>query len=314
MKTSRFIASAALLIACASAQTAPNVAGDWTGTLDANGTLLRVIVHLKGDAKQLTGAVDSLDQGAMGIPIETGKVEGSTLHFDVGTLNGSYEGKLNDGATEVVGNWSQGDNKLPLTLKRAAAAAPADAAALPAVKPLSAADRDFLIGYMEKTRAAFLASIAGVTPAEWTFKADPTRWSIGECAEHIIASEKLIFGLSVGILKNPVDPNHTPSTREQDERLIAMITDRSHKAQAPEPLKPHGTLPSPTEAATQFNAARDHTIEYVRTTQEDLRAHTGATPISKTTEAYAALLLLTAHSSRHTAQILEVKASDGYPK
>src|SRR3979490_2690684 len=111
MKTLRFLASAALLIACAAAQTAPNVAGDWTGTLDANGTLLRVIVHLKGDAKQLTGAVDSLDQGAMGIPIETGKVEGSTLHFDVGTLNGSYEGKLNDGATEVVGNWSQGDNK-----------------------------------------------------------------------------------------------------------------------------------------------------------------------------------------------------------
>jgi len=79
-------------------------------------------------------------------------------------------------------------------------------------------------------------------------------------------------------------------------------------------LKPHGTLPSPTEAATQFNAARDHTIEFVRTTQDDLRAHTGATPVSKTTEAYAALLLLAAHSSRHTAQIIEVKAADGYPK
>src|SRR5260221_729564 len=259
MKTSRFIISAALLIACAAAQTAPSVAGDWTGTLDANGTLLRVIVHLKGDAKLITGAVDSLDQGAMGIPIETGKVEGATLHFEVNTLNGFYEGKVNDGATEVVGNWSQGDAKLPLTLKRAAAQAAAVSAPAEA-KPMSQADRDFLIAYMEKTRGAFLASIVGVTPAQWTFKADPTRWSIGECAEHIIASEKLIFGLGVGILKNPVDPTHTPSTREQDERLIAMITDRSHKAQAPEPLKPHGTLPSPTAAATQFNAARDHTI------------------------------------------------------
>src|ERR1700687_5789605 len=113
MKTVRFIASAALLIACAAAQTAPNVAGDWTGTLDANGTLLRVVVHLKGDAKQLTGAVDSLDQGAMGIPIETGKVDGSTLHFDVVSIAGSYEGKINDGATEVVGNWEQGGAKLP---------------------------------------------------------------------------------------------------------------------------------------------------------------------------------------------------------
>jgi hypothetical protein len=313
MKTSRFVASAALLIAGAWAQTAPNVAGDWSGTLDANGTLLRVIVHLKGEGNKLSGAVDSLDQGAMGIPIETGKVEGSTLHFEVGSLNGWYDGKVNDGATEVVGNWEQSGNKLPLTLKRVAAAAPADASAAVS-KPLSPADRDFLISYLEKTRAAFLASIAGVTPAQWTFKTDPTRWSIGECAEHIIASEKLIFTMSVGILKNPLDPAHTPSTREQDERLIAAVTDRSHKAQAPEPLKPHGTLPSPTEAAAQFNAARDHTIEYVRTTQEDLRGHTGPTPISKTTEAYAGLLLLAAHSSRHTAQILEVKADAGYPK
>ena len=314
MKTLRFIASAALLIACASAQTAPNVAGDWEGTLDANGTKLRLVVHLKGDAKHLTGGLDSLDQGAMDIPIETGKVEGSTLHFDVGTVAGSYEGTVNDGATEIVGNWSQGGAQLPLTLKRAAAKAPADAAAAPAPKPISQADRDFLIGYLEKTRGAFLASIAGVTPAQWTFKADPTRWSIGECAEHIIASEKLIFTLSMGILKNPMDPNHTPATRAQDEGLIAAVTDRSHKAQAPEPLKPHGTLPSPAEAATQFNAARDHTIEYVRTTQDDLRGHTGATPISKTTEAYAGQLLLAAHSSRHTAQILEVKADAGYPK
>jgi DinB superfamily len=312
MKTLRFTLSAALLIACAAAQTAPNVVGDWTGTLDANGTLLHVVVHLKGDAKQLTGAVDSLDQGAMGIPIETGKVDGSTLHFNVDTIAGSYEGTVNDSATEVVGNWEQGGAKLPLTLKRAAAKAAEPAVATS--KPLSPADRDFLISYLEKTRAAFLASIAGVTPAQWTFKADPTRWSIGECAEHIIASEKLIFALSVGILKNPVDATHTPATRAQDEGLIAAVTDRSHKAQAPEPLKPHGTLPSPAEAATQFNAARDHTIEYVRTTQEDLRGHTGATPLSKTTEAYAGLLLLAAHSSRHTAQILEVKAADGYPK
>ncbi len=300
------------MIAGAWAQTPANVAGDWSGTLDANGTLLRVIVHLKGEGKQLSGAVDSLDQGAMGIPIETGKVEGSALHFEVGTLNGWYDGKVNDGATEVVGNWEQSGNKLPLTLKRVAAKAAE--APVAAAKTISQADRDFLIGYLEKTRAEFLASIAGVAPAQWTFKADPTRWSIGECAEHIVASEKLIFTMSMGVLKTPGDPSLPLAGREQDQRVIAGVTDRSHKVQAPEPLKPHGTLPSPTEAAAQFNTARDHTIEYVRTTQDDLRGHTGVTPISKTTDVYEYLLLLAAHSSRHTAQILEVKAADGYPK
>src|SRR5260370_29225954 len=116
MKTLRFSRSAALRIACAAGQTATNVVGDWEGALDANGTKLRLVVHLKGDANKLTGGIDSLDQGAMDIPIDTGKVEGSTLHFDVGTVAGAYEGKVNDGAPEIVSTLEQGRAKLPLTL------------------------------------------------------------------------------------------------------------------------------------------------------------------------------------------------------
>src|SRR5260370_2521489 len=117
MKTLRFSRSAALRIACAAGQTATNVVGDWEGALDANGTKLRVLVHLKGDANKLTGGIDSLDQGAMDIPIDTGKVEGSPLHFDVGTVAGSYEGKGNHAPTETHTTSHQPRATLPPTLK-----------------------------------------------------------------------------------------------------------------------------------------------------------------------------------------------------
>ncbi len=49
-------------------------------------------------------------------------------------------------------------------------------------------------------------------------------------------------------------------------------------------------------------------------TQDDLRAHSAPHPVLKTIDAYQWLLLLSAHSARHAAQIEEVKADPNFPK
>ena len=56
---------------------------------------------------------------------------------------------------------------------------------------LSQKDRDAGVKYLEETRAKFLASIDGLSDAQWTFKAGPDRWSIAEVAEHIAVSEAI---------------------------------------------------------------------------------------------------------------------------
>ena len=63
-----------------------------------------------------------------------------------------------------------------------------------------------------------------------------------------------------------------------------------------------------------FTESRDKTIEFIRTTQEDLRSHTLPHPVMKTLDAYQWVLLLSAHSQRHTAQIDEVKSHANFPK
>lgn len=182
-----------------------------------------------------------------------------------------------------------------------------------AQEQLSQKDRTAAVKYLEETRAKFLASIDGLSDAQWTFKAAPDRWSIAEVAEHIAVSETTILQLVTDrILKSPKAP--AGEVRPADAKVIEVITDRSAKAQAPEFLRPTNRWSTREALTNDFEAARKRTIEYIKTTQDDLRGHSMAHPAMKTIDGYQWVLLLAAHSARHTAQIEEVKAAAGYPK
>jgi hypothetical protein len=63
-----------------------------------------------------------------------------------------------------------------------------------------------------------------------------------------------------------------------------------------------------------FKQSRDRNIAYLQTTQDDLRSHFLDHPAMKTLDAYQWMLLVSAHSERHTSQINEVKMDPNYPK
>jgi hypothetical protein len=183
----------------------------------------------------------------------------------------------------------------------------------PAATELTAKERDFAINYLQETRKKFLASIDGVTPEQWTFKAGPDRWSIAETAEHIGISESTILGLVTGKIINAPAP---AGEGLSDEKVIAAVVDRSPAArfQAPEMLKPTNRWATSDALKKDFNDARDKTIAFVKDTKDDLRAHAAPHPVLKSLDAYQWVLLIAAHSARHTAQIEEVKTAAGYPK
>ena len=45
--------------------------GDWEGTLDAGVANLKLVIHVVKKGEQLTATLDSPDQGATGIPIDS---------------------------------------------------------------------------------------------------------------------------------------------------------------------------------------------------------------------------------------------------
>jgi hypothetical protein len=117
-------ASAVLLgllstITIAGAAANPAVTGDWQGALDTGNGSVRLVVHIAQDKlSNLTATMDSPDQGATGIAVSSISFKQPDLHFEVERIGGSYDGKINQGSTEIVGNWKQGSASLALTLKR----------------------------------------------------------------------------------------------------------------------------------------------------------------------------------------------------
>ncbi len=105
----------------------PNLAtpeGSWAGKLQLPGAALRIVLHVKAAAAgAYTATLDSPDQGAKGIPATRVVWKNDSLQLDVGSIGGSYVGKLNADSLLLTGQWRQGGQGWPLDLKKTDVAA-----------------------------------------------------------------------------------------------------------------------------------------------------------------------------------------------
>ena len=185
----------------------------------------------------------------------------------------------------------------------------------PAPTPLTAQEREAALKSFQTTRDNFLKSIAGLSQKQWTFKPAPDRWSVAEVAEHITVSESALSGLvQKQIMQSPATPQRRDEVKGKDEIVLEKVPDRNHKAQAPEFLRPTGRWATEAELTKAFEESRAANMDYIRTTNDDLRDHFFDHPVLGTLDAYQWMLLISAHSARHTAQIEEVKADPNFPK
>jgi DinB superfamily len=178
---------------------------------------------------------------------------------------------------------------------------------------LTASDRDRALQYLESTKQGVLDATAGLSEAQWNFKPAPDRWSIAEVMEHIAAAEDLLMGMvTTQVMKAPARPAGD-DVKAIDDMVVAKVPDRSHKAQAPEPLKPTNRFGSPQASLKHFTDARAQTEIFVKT-HDDLREHAIDSPMGKKLDGYEWVLFVAGHSERHTKQINEVKADPNFPK
>ena len=179
---------------------------------------------------------------------------------------------------------------------------------------LTKEERERAISYLKETEKNFLAAVGGVSDAQWKFKAAPDRWSIAETAEHIATAEDFIWGRVSEMMKAPANPERRAETNGKDKIILDKIPDRSHKAQAPEALKPTGKFATREELVKHFKEVRAKEIAFLEETKEDLRSHIADNPALDAMDAYQWIIFNGAHSKRHTAQIEEVKTAANYPK
>jgi uncharacterized damage-inducible protein DinB len=183
-------------------------------------------------------------------------------------------------------------------------AAMADPAATAGAGTLSDADRAMLMHTLELGLVETDALVAAAQGELFTKKPAEDRWSVAEIVEHIGATEEALLGAVQGALASPADPDAAQLMAASPIATFnAVIRDRSQRFQAPDNLRPTGGK-SQGDVMAQYHAARQKTLELVRTTQAAVANHTLPMPMGKMT-AHHLLTLIAAHNLRHNEQIAE---------
>lgn len=179
----------------------------------------------------------------------------------------------------------------------------------------SADDINFALSHLRKSRIAFVAAINGLSDAQWKFKPAPDKWSIAECAEHIAISEEELLRMVRAASVEPLAEGMKLPGKAFDGELLKLYLNRTYKAQSPEILKPSGRWKDQTSLRQDFWQMRNETIRFAETTTVNLREHGFMHPVLKRPlDCFQWLLVISAHTERHTLQIEEVKKSVDYPK
>ena len=147
-----------------------DIDGAWLGTLDAGPVKLRVVFHITNTANGLTATMDSLDQGAKGMPATTVSRNGSSLKIELKGIGGTFEGTIGDDRTAIEGTWTQGGGRLPLVLKRVK-----DTAELELRRPQNPTKpypyREEDVAYSNKAAGITLAATLTIPPGKGPFPA-----------------------------------------------------------------------------------------------------------------------------------------------
>jgi DinB superfamily len=185
-------------------------------------------------------------------------------------------------------------------------------AAAASAQEVTQTEKDRALQYLETTKKNVLEATKGLSEAQWNFKPAPDRWSVAQVMEHIAAAEDFIRDLVKEKVMMAPAGEAGRDVKKTDEGVLMMVPDRTTKAQAPEPLVPTNRFGSPDASIKHFVESRATTVNFLKTTT-GLRDHVADSPLGKL-DGYEFVLLIAAHSERHTKQISEVKADPNFPK
>lgn len=186
------------------------------------------------------------------------------------------------------------------------------AASIAAGQPMNQSERERALAELQSSRQELLAAVAGLSPAQWTFKPAPDRWSIVACVEHIALAEDGYFRTITERLPNAAPaPEKAAEVRDKDDYVLKTMPDRSSKRVTSPALEPKGE--SPQQALEHFGRSRDRFVAYVHGTKDDLRGRFQPHRAVGLIDGYQWILLAVGHVRRHLEQIKEIKVDPKYP-
>ncbi len=92
------------------------IPGTWQGLLKVSGFELHIVFSVKDTLGQLTSTLDSPDQNAYGIKVDSTSFKNDSVYFGIPSIKGFFDGIFQ--GDSIPGTWHQGGSAWPLILKK----------------------------------------------------------------------------------------------------------------------------------------------------------------------------------------------------
>lgn len=152
----------------------------------------------------------------------------------------------------------------------------------------------------------------GLTEEQLSFKPADDRWSIKNNVDHLVNVENRVWDI---VNKSLKVSGEGQKSEISDEEFIRRLSTREVNFKAPKILQPmdekYATF---GDALKAFAESRARTIDFMKSTQENLRGHFSQNPVYGNLDAYQWTLHVSAHAYRHIEQVEEILAHSNFPK
>jgi hypothetical protein len=168
-------------------------------------------------------------------------------------------------------------------------------------------ERQAAIARLESSRDRLLSAISGLTDEQANFRPSPDRWCILQLVEHLATSDPGLMATIRRALASPAQPELMEQVQRRDHRYLGELKPFPRGVnKAPEALQPKALYRSLADAAAAFLKAREATIAYARSTEDDLRDHFAPHPVLGPMDGFQWLVACAVHVESHTLQIEEL--------
>jgi hypothetical protein len=177
---------------------------------------------------------------------------------------------------------------------------------------MSDEDRQHLLVHFEMTTQMVAEQVRGLSPAQLEYKASPDRWTIRQVVSHLAVAEPDYWRDLQKSVKAAPDMKDKKSVNT-DADILWYGVDRVQHTKTGGGHEKVDTYKDLDVALGKFQALRATMIDYIKTTQDDLRAHSygdGAEVI----DSWQWMLEISTHAERHIQQIREIKNDPNFPK
>ena len=179
---------------------------------------------------------------------------------------------------------------------------------------LTEQERDAAEDYLENSAKNLKKSFKDLSPAQLNWSPGEGQWSVADCVKHLAASEAGLRQMLDGFMAATANPEKRGEIKMTDADMVKAMESRERKVKTMTPLEPQNTSYKTLEEAwDDFEKKRESLSDWVEDTDQPLRSHIGAFPMGMV-DAYQLVMMIAAHTVRHTAQIEAIKAMPDFPK